>query len=138
MSTKHAMPKRTARHVLPKRTVLASNKQQTTLRHRMPAYVALGTLWLAFALLFTAPLAFGDPVPNGMDPHVPNFGIRYCPGGKGGFAVFWCDGEHYPDGTYWHQTMGYTSPIGTLTCVADNDSPMPPIAPPGGCGGAQV
>ncbi|MFV1363791.1 hypothetical protein AAHH97_10165 [Mycolicibacterium elephantis] len=76
-----------------------------------------------------------------MDPHMPNTTQGYCPGGGFGGATGWgyCDGIKYPDGSYWHQLRAPAPFVGstiTLTCVIDDGSPVPPPAPPGGCGGA--
>ncbi len=83
-----------------------------------------------------SPYATADP--PGSDPHLPNLQFGYCPGGQGGFSSYqWCDGQQYPDGSFWHQFLDAT--IGqhfTLNCVVNNGSPLPPPAPPGGCGGA--
>jgi hypothetical protein len=83
-------------------------------------------------LLGAAATAHADP----LDPHVPDITRNHCPGGRGGFGTFWCDGEHYPDGSYWHQTAEYNSvAAGRMTCVIDNGSILPPVAPSGSCGG---
>ena len=97
-------------------------------------------LFYAFVLFCIAtqfgPHAAADP--PGADPHLPNLQFGYCPGGQGAFSSYqWCDGQRYPDGSFWHQFLDAT--IGqhfTLTCVVDNGSPLPPPAPPGGCAGA--
>ena len=86
------------------------------------------------------------------DPHIPNPSTGDCAGGSAGSPIYmgFCDGEHYPDGSYWH-TRQWGIPIygnqnglaGThggpngAECVIDNGTPLPPAAPPGGCGGAQ-
>lgn len=110
-----------------------------------PAIVAAGVI--AAAAIITAPAVHADP-----DPHMPNPSTGYCPGGSMGSPIYlgFCDGEHYPDGTYWHTRQWgiplYGNSNGLLgtngggpagaECVIDNGSPMPPPAPPGGCGGA--
>lgn len=85
------------------------------------------------------------------DPHIPNQAAGQCAGGGGG-SIFegWCDGAHYPDGSYWHQlsyagsSMPFFMPGSSeptrlgMSCVVDPDNgPIPQPAPPGGCGGAQ-
>jgi len=89
-------------------------------------------LLLSAAIAF-APSAYADPPPSPFDPHVPNVSVRNCPGGNGGFIFGFCDGERYPDGSYWHQvfTAGNFSPI-SYDCVIEGGAP----APPGGCDGA--
>nr|WP_246541046.1 hypothetical protein [Mycobacterium spongiae] len=72
---------------------------------------------------------------------MPNSSQGWCPGGgNGGFTgLGYCDGIRYPDGSYWHQVRFEVPFAGsqlTLTCVVDNGSILPPLAPPGGCGGA--
>jgi hypothetical protein len=91
------------------------------------------------AAVGVAPLASADP--PGQTPHMPNVTIGYCPGGQGGFlATKWCDGQPYADGSYWHQLImtgsSLTGPVFQLNCVVNDGSPIPPAAPPGGCGGA--
>lgn len=54
-----------------------------------------------------APLAHAD----GPDPHIPNGAALWCQGGLGNIAMVpYCDGQHYPDGSFWHQTAA--SPFG--------------------------
>jgi hypothetical protein len=85
-------------------------------------------------------------------PHQPDLTQNYCPGGQWssgwgtGYYVQVCDGEKYPDGSYWHQWMhdpGYNmytvthGPEWHHDCVGDSGNnvfPAPP--PPGGCAGA--
>jgi hypothetical protein len=91
----------------------------------------------AAALVLSAAVASADPP----DPHKPDITKSYCPGGQWGFGSLGvCDGEKYPDGSYWHQWMK-TNNIGGpkwyYDCVGDsgnNTFPAPP--PPGGCDGA--
>ena len=100
----------------------------------------------AIALLSFAALAHASP-----DPHMPDPFNGNCPGGGGGNAFEgYCDGLHYPDGSYWHKinygaatafpffVPGQTQPTQLgLSCVIDPDGgPIPQPAPPGGCGGA--
>ena len=55
--------------------------------------------------------------------------------GWGELAV--CDGEKYPDGSFWHQWMKtwMTGPQFYYDCVG-GDEPLPGPPPPGGCDGA--
>lgn len=99
----------------------------------------------AVALLSAAP-THADPYGSngGMDPHMPNTWQGYCPGGgfggPMGYGTGYCDGIHYPDGSYWHQIRGgipFVGPSISLSCVVDPDGgPFPAPAPHGGCGGA--
>lgn len=91
------------------------------------------------AMLPLTGTAYADP--SGSDPHMPNLSIGYCPGGRGGIlAVAWCNGEKYPDGSYWHNvamTGGtFATPRFEMNCVIDDAFPSGTPAPPGGCGGA--
>jgi len=54
--------------------------------------------------------------------------------GAGQLAV--CDGEKYPDGSFWHQWMKtwMTGPQFYYDCVG-GDEPVPGPPPPGGCDG---
>ena len=87
--------------------------------------------------MFVGPTARADT----FDPHMPNSVQGYCPGGGwGGFSGDgYCDGVHYPDGSYWHQLRWVVPFVGStlnLQCVVDDGSLIPPPAPPGGCNGA--
>lgn len=40
------------------------------------------------------------------DPHQPDMTKGFCPGGRWGYGnLAVCDGEKYPDGSFWHQWM---------------------------------
>lgn len=73
----------------------------------------------------------------GFDPHIPDPFGGFCPGGGWGGTfggLGYCDGRPYPDGTMWHATFsGWTR---AMFCVVNTGAPLPPPAPPGGCGGA--
>src|SRR5215469_1419593 len=59
-------------------------------------------LGCAAAIVSCAAVASADP----QDPHEPDLTQNYCPGGQwSAFYVQVCDGEKYPDGSYWHQWM---------------------------------
>jgi hypothetical protein len=81
----------------------------------------------AFVAIILAAPAQANP----LDPHVPDITRNNCPGGRGGFGIVYCDGEHYPDGSFWHQIMGYNSISGDLQCVRDDGSMLPPKDPTG-------
>lgn len=90
------------------------------------ALAATGTLWATTE-------AKADPVviyTNPLDVHVPNIRAAWCPGGRGGFIVYYCDGRPYADGTQFH----YDTAVG-LRCVIVTGEMNPPDALPGGCGG---
>jgi hypothetical protein len=83
------------------------------------------------ASLFAAPTIHADPPPPWSDSHYPDQAHGMCAGGHGGaFGFGYCDGEHYPDGTYWHQVIGTGVDGLKPKCVLDNNP-----APAGGCGG---
>ena len=103
------------------------------------------------AALAASTLVFATPAHAGPDPHMPDPFTGNCPGGGGGNAwEGYCDGLHYPDGSYSHKinygaatafpffVPGQTKPTQVgLSCVIDPDGgPIPQPAPPGGCGGA--
>lgn len=101
----------------------------------------LATAGTAAALLFgggAIATADPEPPPPGQDTHMPNSMMGYCPGGGfGGIGTGWCDGVKYPDGSYWHQVRIPAPFVGStlnLDCVVDDGSPIPPSAPPNGCG----
>jgi hypothetical protein len=90
---------------------------------------------LAVVALAFSGSAHGDPAQK------PNIATGDCPGGKGGIlAVAWCNGEKFPDGSYWHNvamTGGtFATPRFEMNCVIDDAFPSGTPAPPGGCGGA--
>lgn len=63
---------------------------------------------LAATALFGAAEGHAD---DGPDPHMPNGGALWCQGGMGNVAMIpYCDGQQYPDGSFWHQTA--SSPFG--------------------------
>ncbi len=112
--------------------------------------LVIRTVVFAAALAASAVPGVGAVAHAGPDPHMPDPLNGYCPGGGAG-NVFegYCDGLHYPDGSYWHKLNygatsfpflmpGQTQPMQLgLSCVVDPDGgPVPQPAPPGGCGGA--
>ncbi|TVS85214.1 hypothetical protein [Mycobacterium helveticum] len=114
--------------------------------NRLVSILAAATVAAGAACITTWP-AHAAP-----DPHMPDPLRDYCPGGGAGNVLMggYCDGEHYPDGSYWHKLMAggaYSLPIMVpgqsepadlgMSCVIDPDNgPVPQPAPPGGCGGA--
>lgn len=76
----------------------------------------------------------------GVDSHVPNPALGWCPGGgDGGPGVGFCDGKPYADNTKWHFARGFIPFKGwttTMQCVINTGELLQPEAGPGGCGGA--
>ncbi|WP_396902487.1 hypothetical protein [Mycolicibacterium sp.] len=74
------------------------------------------------------------------DPYWPIPPV-WCPGG--GTQTGWggyCDGATFPDGTKWH-TDNFVAPFvgrvwNPIVCVVADAPAPPPVAGPGGCGGA--
>jgi hypothetical protein len=104
------------------------------------------TIALIAAAFLAAPAGNADP-----DPHKPDLGTNYCPGGATPPPDATCDGAPYDDGSYWHATnrgaSGTTFVV--VQCVVPPPSlgpfagllPQPQVtgpvpAPAGGCGGA--
>ncbi|MEB3031183.1 hypothetical protein [[Mycobacterium] nativiensis] len=92
------------------------------------------------AILSLAPVAHANRA-DPPDPHQPDLTRNFCPGGQWGFGrLRVCDGEKYPDGSYWHQWMGgnrWVGPTWNYDCVGDSgNNIMPAPPPPGGCEGA--
>ncbi len=88
----------------------------------------------AAACVFSTAVAAADPP----DPHQPDMTKGYCPGGRWGWGnLAVCDGEKYPDGSFWHQWMKtwMVGPQFYYDCVG-GDEPLPGPPPPGGCNGA--
>ena len=96
---------------------------------------------LAVAAL-AAPLAHADP-----DPHSPDLGANYCPGGATPAPEATCDGVPFDDGTYWHAIQhgtGNNYNFVVVQCVKPPPDPgifgglVPqvsgPVPAPNGCG----
>src|SRR5215475_7909184 len=86
------------------------------------------------AIVCSAAVANADPP----DPHKPDITKSFCPGGQWGWGSLGvCDGDKYPDGSYWHQWMRtyIGGPHWYYDCVG-GDEPLPGPPPPGGCDGA--
>jgi Spy/CpxP family protein refolding chaperone len=65
--------------------------------------LGLAVLGCAAAIVCSAAVASADPP----DPHQPDLPKNFCPGGQWDFGrLRVCDGEKYPDGSYWHQVDG--------------------------------
>jgi hypothetical protein len=83
------------------------------------------------------------------DPHQPNLAQNYCLGGQWTYGSLvrvdggsgqrrMCDGEQYPDGSYWHEWTWEHGVFGTEwhhDCVSGS-SAFPAAPPSGGCAGA--
>jgi hypothetical protein len=88
-----------------------------------------------YFLLGGADTAHAEPAPPWQNPHWPNYSMGYCPGGVGGFFIYYCDGERYPDGSYWHQVTSTYGPGGPPACVSLPPGEISPVPAPNGCGG---
>lgn len=103
----------------------------------MPSMKHVMTMALIATAMLAAPAGHADP-----DPHKPDLGGNYCPGGGTPSPEPSCDGVPYPDGSYWHAIQRSTSGMNTFVvvqCVVQGTWPQPPVplpAPPGGCGRA--
>jgi len=91
-----------------------------------PSRFGAAMLGCAAAIVFSAGVASAAP----WDPHLPDYTKNFCPGGHG----VACDGQKYPDGSYWHQ-WGSNEYGWHYDCVSGNE-PFPALLPPGGCDGA--
>jgi hypothetical protein len=106
------------------------------------------TMALIATAMLAAPAGHADP-----DPHKPDVGANYCPGGGAPGDPShepYCDGVPYPDGSYWHATQHSTSSnynFVVVQCVVPAPAPGifsglvpqpagPLPAPPDGCGRA--
>ena len=66
----------------------------------MPTMKYVMSIVLIATAMLAAPAGHADP-----DPHQPDVGANYCPGGAGvgdPSPEPCCDGVPYPDGSYWH------------------------------------
>ena len=107
----------------------------------MPTMKHVMTMALIATAMLAAPAGHADP-----DPHKPDIGANYCPGGGTVDALSAepsCDGVPYPDGSYWRATKRGASAV-LVQCVVPAPAPgifaglvpqpVGPIpAPPGGC-----
>ncbi|TDH55548.1 hypothetical protein E2F47_09995 [Mycobacterium eburneum] len=117
------------------------------------ARLGAAVLGCAAVMVSCAAVASADPPDPQPDPHRPDLTQNYCPGGQWntgfgtGYYVEVCDGEKYPDGSYWHQwkhdpsSNGYirtwATPDWHYDCVGDSgNNAFPAAPPPGGCDGA--
>ncbi|OHV06672.1 hypothetical protein [Mycobacterium talmoniae] len=111
--------------------------------NRVLASLGVGAALTFAAVAGASPAAATNPnnPGGGMDPHLPNTMQGWCPGGGAGgiSGDGYCDGTKYPDGSFWH-IVRFGVPFAgeqiKMSCVVDNGSPLPPLAPPGGCNGA--
>lgn len=103
------------------------------------------TLALIAAAMLAAPAGHADP-----DPHKPDLGANFCPGGATPPPDASCDGVPYDDGSYWHAMQRGTASnysFVVVQCVVPPPAPGPfgglvpqvtgPVpAPASGCGRA--
>lgn len=100
------------------------------------------SLLVAALAILTATAAAPSLAQAEPDRHIPDLSAGYCPGGKGGryhspTGHGWCDGIHYPDGSFWRMIqLNYPGPPSMQCVINPAGGPAPPPAPPGGCGGA--
>jgi hypothetical protein len=88
----------------------------------MPTMKYVMTMALIATAMLAAPIGHADP-----DPHKPDFGANFCPGGGGPSPEPYCDGVPYPDGSYWHAIQRGTS--GSSFVVVQCVKPAPPPGP---------
>lgn len=94
--------------------------------------VGAAAVALAAGSMVVAAPASAEP-----DPRYPLLDIGWCPGGSGdGGFIFgggFCEGINYPDGSRWQITYSsFTRP--KYYCIIHTGHPLPPLAPPNGCG----
>jgi hypothetical protein len=114
----------------------------------MPTMKHAMMLALTAAALLTAPSGHAAPPPPPADPHKPDLGAHYCPGGGTvdmmSPAEPSCDGVPYDDGSYWraiNRGAPGTAALVIVQCVKPPPPPglfVPPQqgpvpAPPGSC-----
>jgi hypothetical protein len=103
----------------------------------MPTMKHVMTMALIATAMLAAPAGHADP-----DPHKPDVGANYCPGGAGvgGLpgqpAEPYCDGVPYADGSYWHAVQRSGTNFTVVQCVVPQPPPGPfsglmPALPPG-------
>ena len=97
------------------------------------------TIALIATAMLAAPAAHADP-----DPHKPDLGANFCPGGATPAPEATCDGVPYEDGAYWraiNRGAPGTASLVVVQCVKPPPPPgifgpqltMPVPAPPGSC-----
>ncbi|UQX09611.1 hypothetical protein [Candidatus Mycobacterium methanotrophicum] len=95
------------------------------------------TMALIATAVLAAPAGYADP-----DPHNPDVGANFCPGGAGVGgqpgqpAEPYCDGVPYADGSYWHAIKRSGTNVVVVQCVKPPPPPGPfsgllPQLPPG-------
>lgn len=88
-------------------------------------------------------LALGVAAPASANPYAgdplhPDIRVGWCPGGGAQLlnGKGWCDGEDYPDGSFWHQVpMPYFGVYRVNTFCKLHTGLWLQDAPEGGCGG---
>ena len=93
----------------------------------MPVMKYVMTLALFAAAMLAAPVGHADP-----DPHKPDLGAHYCPGG-GTVDMMSpvepsCDGVPYADGSYW-RAINRGAPGTAALVVVQCVKPPPPPGP---------
>ena len=117
--------------------------QHQPIHRKVPTVKHVTTLALIATAILAAPAAHAYP-----DPHKPDYGANYCPGGVTTDPASpgpSCNGVPYPDGSYWRaQQHGTSNSFVVVQCVVPAPPPGPfglvpqvpgPLpAPPGSCG----
>jgi hypothetical protein len=127
-----------------RRMITGFTKQQR-IRNRMPTVKHVMTAALIATAVLAAPAGHADP-----DPHKPDVGANYCPGGATPAPEATCDGVPYGDGSFWRATQrgapgtsGFVvvqcvkpaPPPGPFAGLLPQPQPVGPLpAPPGSCG----
>jgi hypothetical protein len=110
-----------------------------TMRSRTRQRIAAVMFMLCALLIASAALCSGEAAAQ-PDPHWPDPGSGWCRGnppgsvmtGWGGF----CEGTSWPDGSRWNTWYFGRGVQQPMRCIIPDGSPNPPLAGPGGCGGA--
>lgn len=66
--------------------------------------IGMKSIRIALTAGIAAAVAIGGGPTAAADPHIPNPSTGECAGGSMGSPIWmgFCDGERYPDGSYWH------------------------------------
>ena len=116
-------------------------RRMTTIIESRRTRALRATVTLGAALSAVVLAAMPESTASPYDPHTPIPALSWCPGGGGstGWGGY-CECTSYPDGTRWNIAWGFAPFAGTvwqpMKCVVFTGSPLPPLAGPGGCGGA--